>query len=215
LLRRLGSNNDYRNPPAIRAFDQTIAHQPADALCLSVGGGPTREHPNLVNVNIGPFPNVDVVADAYALPYADGCVSGVFCEAVLEHLEFPEAAVREMFRVLQPGGQLFAATPFLQAYHGYPNHFQNFTQTGHERLFLRAGFELISSGTCVGPSCVIADLTVKYVQNYVGPRWFQRGLAAGLSVFMEFIRRRDRHLNYRPDAAIIASTTYAHLRKAH
>jgi predicted SAM-dependent methyltransferase len=36
----------------------------------------------------GPFANVDVVADAYALPYATGSVDAVHCEAVLEHLEW-------------------------------------------------------------------------------------------------------------------------------
>jgi hypothetical protein len=33
-----------------------------------------------------------------------------------------------------------AATPFLQRYHGHPDHYQNFTLTGHRRLFERAGF---------------------------------------------------------------------------
>ena len=63
-----------------------------------------REHPSLVNVNIGPFPNVDVVADAHHLPYADASVDAIFCEAVLEHLAQPHEAVKEMFRVLPARG---------------------------------------------------------------------------------------------------------------
>jgi ubiquinone/menaquinone biosynthesis C-methylase UbiE len=58
-----------------------------------------------VNVNIGPFPKVDVVADAHLLPYADGSVDAIFCEAVLEHLAEPGQSVREMHRVLRRGGK--------------------------------------------------------------------------------------------------------------
>jgi ubiquinone/menaquinone biosynthesis C-methylase UbiE len=83
-------------------------------------------------------------------------VAGLHCEAVLEHLEFPDVAVGEMFRVLRPGGLVFAATPFLQSYHGYPDHFQNFTLHGHQRLFERAGFSILQSGTCVDLSKCLA-----------------------------------------------------------
>jgi SAM-dependent methyltransferase len=36
---------------------------------------------------------------------------------VIEHLEFPERAVAEMYRVLKPGGLALLNTPFLQAFH--------------------------------------------------------------------------------------------------
>lgn len=40
------------------------------------------------------------------LPYEDGRFEAVFSVSVLEHLDRPEKAVREMVRVLKPGGQL-------------------------------------------------------------------------------------------------------------
>jgi SAM-dependent methyltransferase len=142
-----------------RAFHELFRGLDASALCLSIGGGPIRVDPRLVNLNIGPFANVDVVADAYALPYATGSVNAVHCEAVLEHLEFPDKAVREMYRVLRPGARAYAATPFLQAFHGYPDHFQNFTLNGHRRLFERAGFLIERIGPAVGPIFALRDLT--------------------------------------------------------
>lgn len=198
---------DMRSPESESAFQSLFTGLPEGALCISVGGGPTRVHPALVNINIGPFPNVDVVADAYELPYADGVVDAVHCEAVLEHLEFPETAVREIYRVLRPGGKVFAATPFLQAFHGYPDHFQNFSLTGHVRLFERAGFSTLSSGTCVGPGFAMRDLFGVYLRGNL-PGTAGKAAMALWSLASIPLLYLDRILNRRPRSADLASTTF-------
>lgn len=204
---------DMRTAGSRAAFEAIFQDLPPDALCLSVGGGPVRVHPALVNLNLGPFANVDVVADAYALPYSDGSVDAVHCEAVLEHLEFPDAAVLEMHRVLRPGGKAFAATPFLQSFHGYPDHYQNFTPTGHRRLFERAGFEIIAAGTCVGPTFALRDLSINYIRSILpGGRMGRLGsrLLALLTLPILWL---DRWANGRPLSSYLASTTYLSLKK--
>jgi SAM-dependent methyltransferase len=208
-----GAVGDMRTAGSRQAFEAIFQDLPLDALCLSVGGGPVRVHPDLVNLNLGPFANVDVVADAYALPYSDGSVDAVHCEAVLEHLEFPDAAVLEMNRVLRPGGKAFAATPFLQSFHGYPDHYQNFTTTGHRRLFERAGFEIIAAGTCVGPTFALRDLAVNYIRSILpGGRIGKLGsrLFALLTLPILWL---DHWANERPLSAYLASTTYLSLKK--
>lgn len=47
-----------------------------------------------------------VLGDVRSLPYADGYFDGVRSERVLQHLDDPDAAIREMARVLRPGGRL-------------------------------------------------------------------------------------------------------------
>ncbi|MBA2276908.1 MAG: methyltransferase domain-containing protein [Chloroflexia bacterium] len=49
--------------------------------------------------------------DAYRLPFPDGSFDAVHCERVLMHLDDPTAALREMHRVLRPGGHVVAVEP--------------------------------------------------------------------------------------------------------
>lgn len=205
-------SNDYRSHKSVKAFQNTIAQQDEKALCLSIGGGPARQHPNLINLNIGHFANVDLVADAYELPYADNSIDAIFCEAVLEHLEFPEKAVLEIHRTLKKDGQAYIVSPFMVLFHAYPNHFQNFTLIGHQKLFERGGFSIISAGTCVGPTVALTVLISKYFQYY-----FPKGVSHLLRLFAIgtglLLRPLDRIINKNPDSHIIASTTYVHIRK--
>jgi SAM-dependent methyltransferase len=45
-------------------------------------------------------------ANVYALPFPDGSFDAVFSHAVVEHLREPIVALKEMYRVLKPGGVL-------------------------------------------------------------------------------------------------------------
>jgi SAM-dependent methyltransferase/uncharacterized protein YbaR (Trm112 family) len=203
---------DYRKRSAVAEVSRIFDRQPEGALCLSIGGGPGRSHPQLVNLNVGPFPNVEVVADAHQLPYADNSVDAIFCEAVIEHLSQPTKAVQEMFRVLRPGGELFAATPFLQAYHGYPHHYQNFTLTGHQFLFAAQGFEIVDAGTCVGPIYTLFNLSSKFLRYFL-PRVIALPLLVVWNLFSLLVRPLDRLLNEHPNSHMLASETYLTARK--
>lgn len=50
------------------------------------------------------------VADLSRLPYADGCFDAIVCGWVLEHLPDPRMGLRELARVLAPGGKLLLLT---------------------------------------------------------------------------------------------------------
>jgi SAM-dependent methyltransferase len=198
---------DFRTRASVKAFCDLFDNQPPDSICISVGGGPERCHPRLINLNIGPFPNVDVVADAHQLPYPDNSVDAIHCAAVLEHLEFPNEAIKEMYRVLKPGGKVFAVTPFLQAYHGYPHHYQNFTLSGHKHIFESNRFKVIDHGVCVGPVVALADLIGQFVRFFC-PLRLGRIVHFCWRLFALAFRPLDIVLNSRRDAYRLASTTY-------
>ena len=49
--------------------------------------------------------------EAESLPFADGAYDVVTCQTLLMHLSQPSRALKEMWRVLRPGGSLFVAEP--------------------------------------------------------------------------------------------------------
>lgn len=73
---------------------------------------------------------VDLFGDAYEIPSEDGSFDSAICTAVLEHLEEPEMAIREFFRVLSPGGVAIYSEPFIWHIHEAPRDFYRFSPTG-------------------------------------------------------------------------------------
>lgn len=134
-----------------------LAPEP-DALVLVIGGGTIGQgvralydHPSLrvAAFDIYHSPNVQFIADAHSIPLRDGSVSAVVIQAVLEHVLEPGRVVEEIWRVLKPGGLVYAETPFLQHVHEGAYDFTRYTESGHRFLFAR--FDLIDSGVSGGP----------------------------------------------------------------
>jgi SAM-dependent methyltransferase len=178
------------------------------SVCVAVGGGPTRHHPRLINVNIDAYPNVDIVADAHELPFADNSLDAVFCEAVLEHVADPAKVVSEIFRCLKPGGLAYSAVPFLQAYHGYPHHYQNFTITGHERLYKVTGFEIKKVGVQTGPFCMMSNLLKHAISAFVSVTLLRRALLFLTYCVSACFQWLDYFFVRHPRAFVLASSTY-------
>jgi SAM-dependent methyltransferase len=58
-----------------------------------------------------PYLDEGLVCDANSIPYPDQSFDVVFSDNVFEHLEQPELVLKEVWRVLRPGGRLLVKTP--------------------------------------------------------------------------------------------------------
>jgi ubiquinone/menaquinone biosynthesis C-methylase UbiE len=88
---------------------------------------------------------LDIVSDITAIPVADGSFDAVLCSEVLEHLPRPEAALRELARILRPGGRLILTAPFISLTHFAPYHFSTgFSRYYYERILPESGFKVSS-----------------------------------------------------------------------
>lgn len=144
--------------PGPRALIKKV---PPDALILNVGSGINRISAQVTNIDITPQTNVDVVASAYALPFMTSSADLVISESLLEHLERPEEAVREMHRVLKPGATLYIVTPFMLGFHSSPYDFYRWTLPGMKVLL--NGFDVHDSGIAVGPTGAFLAITREWL----------------------------------------------------
>lgn len=116
---------------------------------------------------------VDLVGTAYSIPVEDESFDTALCSAVLEHLEEPEAALRECFRVLRPGGMALYTVPFIWPLHEEPRDFFRYSRYGLDYLFRKSGFAIIELKPLSGFWITFGQQFVYYLDRFNrGPlRW--------------------------------------------
>ena len=87
------------------------------------------------------YTNLDYVGSLQEMPIADEIFDAVLCTQVLEHLEWPRESIKEIFRVLKPGGKLYMTVPMAQNEHQIPYDFFRYTSYGIESICKHAGFQ--------------------------------------------------------------------------
>ncbi len=134
---------------------------------LVVGAGVNNTVPNVCQLDIFDYPNVDVATDGGVLPFADGSFDGLICENVIEHVPDPKQLVQEIHRVLKPGGRISINGTNLHFTHGFPYHYFNPTEWGM-RLLLEQQTKFKGS---YHNQDVVSSLrmVLNYVENALSP----------------------------------------------
>ena len=78
----------------------------------------------------------------HEIPQPDNFYDAVVLTQVLEHVPDPLAVLRELNRVLKPGGKLLISVPLNGPLHGEPWHFFQFTHYGLAQLAGQSGFKV-------------------------------------------------------------------------
>lgn len=143
-------------------------------------------------------PRAELRGAVEALPVGDASVDVVLCNQVLEHVDDPALALRELYRVVAPGGRLLLTTHGTQVYHPSPVDYWRWTHAGLEKI-LRDNGEWASvtvtpaSGTTACVTMLIAiyiDLAARRV--HLGA--FVKPLIAGLNTLAEAVDKRSARL---------------------
>lgn len=95
-----------------------------------------------IALDVVPAPGLHVVGSALALPFGDATFDAAICTEVLEHVPEPEQALRNIARVLRPGGRLYVTVPMSWGLHYVPHDYYRFTRFGIQHLLTKAGFEV-------------------------------------------------------------------------
>ena len=76
------------------------------------------------------------------IPVEDQRYDAVILTQVLEHLPDPKLVLKELNRVLKPGGKLYLTAPLFYPEHEQPYDFFRYTQFSLDMLCKHAGFEI-------------------------------------------------------------------------
>jgi len=106
---------------------------------------------------------VDYVCSLDAIPVEDQRYDLVLCTQVLEHLPEPADVLKELHRVLRPGGELWLSAPLFYPEHEQPYDFYRYTSFGLRHRLESAGFEVKS---------------LEWLEGYFGTLAFQLRTAA-------------------------------------
>ncbi len=166
---------------------------------LDVGCGVKPYYPffadaaEYVGVDVQENRNADIHGPVEALPVADGSFDIVLCTQVLEHVDDPAQAVRELRRVTAPGGRVLASTHGVMLYHPNPQDLWRWTHTGLERLFRDNGWTDVTVTAGAGSAEAIAML----VGNYVHLLAKRAGMAMLARPVISLLNRAARSLDRR------------------
>lgn len=126
-----------------------------DAWVLDAGAGDGRyraemAHTRYVGIDLtvgdprADYSQLDVLGDLTQLPFQTDTFDAVLCTQVLEHVREPKTVLREMNRVMRPGGRLFLSAPQSWHQHQKPFDYYRYTSFGLRYLLEQAGLTVDS-----------------------------------------------------------------------
>ena len=94
-----------------------------------------------IRVDINKEAKPDIIADLNKpLPFSDNFADSVFLFNVIYILEDPSAVLREINRILKPGGKIFFTSPFIFNEAKEPADYWRFTSGALDKLLKETGF---------------------------------------------------------------------------
>jgi SAM-dependent methyltransferase len=203
----------YKTATSRNRIPQFVEHLGPDAVILNLGSGRTSYGQRVVNLDIGAFVNVDVVAVGERLPVQDASLDGLITQGVLEHVPDLAATLAEIDRVLRPGGLVYHEIPFIQGFHGSPSDFRRFTLTGIREL--APGYDVLDTGVICGPSSAMLWISSEWLALLFsfGNETLLKAGRRGFAWLLSPIKLADAWLENHPHADLIASAFYIVARK--
>ncbi len=107
----------------------------------------------------------DAFYDGGTFPFADDSFDVVFTSQTLEHVFTPQGFLREVNRVLKPGGTLLLAVPFAWPEHEAPVDYGRYTSYGLSSLLSSQGFDVRATAKTRAGTAALGQLLIALVMD--------------------------------------------------
>lgn len=138
-----------RQPERVLLREQILTLAPSNpGKTLDVGGGNGNRYRGYFNTNdfqsldLNPDSKPDILASADKIPLSENTIDTILSSQMLEHVMNPLGCLKEMIRVLKPGGSLIITIPQSNEMHSEPEDYWRFTKFGIIFLLEQAGFKV-------------------------------------------------------------------------
>jgi len=101
--------------------------------------------------------------DGITFPFADASFDSVLCNQVLEHVFNPDEFIREIVRVLKPGGKLLLTVPFVWDEHEQPYDYARYSSFGLRSLLGKQGLKIVNHIKIGSDASIIFQLVNAYL----------------------------------------------------
>lgn len=90
------------------------------------------------------YGRIDFVSDILSIPVPDKSYDVILCTEVIEHIPDPISAIKEISRILKPGGTLLITAPLQSGLHQEPYHFYGgYTKYWYQKFLTENNFSQI------------------------------------------------------------------------
>lgn len=162
---RPGTIDDARSVVQLPIMTRMTASAPLTGTVLDAGSGRSGLYDAFIDgqpdvrlvehIDLEPPTDRDRPGHRYtggslcALPFDDAAFDSAICMEVLEHIDEDALAVRELARVLRPGGTLLVSVPMPPAPPDSAHVREGYTVEELHRLLTAGGFEVVATEPCM------------------------------------------------------------------